>query len=278
MDYINIIDENDSIPIRKGSKILSLNECYAENTLKAYKVNSYLINLYKFYFINGYNPYTSIDDFIIDFKNNSNDCIIRTFMTVSATLKKCSKCPFFKNTDRYTYSCLEEQDLIEEIIEETYYQVFGELRNTLDINMLLSLSTLKTYIKKGIKGKAHLNRHIKKYNIEKPYDTKTLENLAKSYNIEDDYIKKDTQKIVRNLIKTYINTKDKIDTLILVKNLMRHGIPYGETENCRFSLKYIAALCNVSERTVKSRSKKLIAELKPLFADEILSLTEPSFI
>lgn len=261
MDYKNIIDESNSIQIRKGSKILSLNECYAENTLKTYKVNSYLINVYKFYSTNGYNPYTSIDDFIIDFESNSNDCIIRTFMTVAATLKKCSKYPFFKNTDRYIYSCSEEQDFIEEVIEETYYQVFVELKNTLNTNMLFSLADLKAYIKKGVKGKAHLYRHIKKYSRAKPYDTKTLEQLAITQNIEDDYIKKETQELFGNIIKNYLNTKDQIDRLILVKNLMRHGIPYGETENCRFSLTYIATLCNVSERTVNSRKKKLVSEL-----------------
>lgn len=277
MTHINIKINSKITKPKKGTKILKLKPCIAENSLRTYKNNSHIIGVYKFYSSYGYKPYSSITAFKEDFIRNSDVCIVCTFMTVYDSLKHCSSYPFINCKNVYYYSCLEEQDSIEEIIEETYYKVFQELDNTLDLNRLHSIPQLKAYIINGIKQKAHLDRCIKKFNITKTYTIETMEYLVNSHNIEGqyteyEYIKNKTQEEIKTTLQEYLNTKDKIDTLIIVTNLMRYGIPYGETEGHRHSLNHIANLCNISERAVKARKQKLIPDLKILCKSEVLPL------
>jgi hypothetical protein len=271
MNYINITNSTTLKP-KKGTKILKLKACTAENSLKIYKTNSYLINVYMFYSNKGYKSYKSISSFITDFQSNAEDCMVRTFLTVFNALIGCSNFPFLKSRDRYTYSCLSEQDLVEQKIEETFYQVFIELKGNFDRTELKNLSKLRTHIKMQIKYKAHLDRIIKKNKNIVPVQTEFLQNTPYTNDPESQYIKKERIQLINDIFYNYINTKDTIDRLIIKTNIIRRDLPNGLTKNNKFTLSHIAILCNVSENTLVSRKKKLITELDKIYQTDVKPL------
>jgi hypothetical protein len=208
----------NSINIPKGALIRVLPPSKYQTPESRYFAETHLKNIYRFYKQNGYEQYSSFNDFFSDLEKQNPDCIVKTYLTVYKGLKECSIYPYLKNTDRYIYKSIEEQNFIEEIIEETYYHVFYTLKDKLDVSKVRSLDQLRTYIKMAIKHKAH------------------------------------------------------IDTLIIVNHLMKYGISYGDFTDSRWSLKRIANICGVTERTVQYRKKRIIKELTAIYNKEILPL------
>ena len=257
--------------LSKGALIRVLPPSKHQTSESRYFIDSHLKNVYRFYRQNGYEPYSSFSDFISDLEKQNPDCIIKTFLTVYKGLKECSIYPFFKNTDRYIYKSIEEQNFIEEIIEETYYHVFYTLKDKLDISKVKGLDQLGNYIKIAIKHKAHLDRAIKSFNRTIPVDFSDIKYrpIIGDDNMDNNYIMKETRMIIRRVIDDYLKGKDKIDTLIIVNHLMKHGIAYGDFTDNRWSLKRIAYICGVTERTVQYRKKRIIKELTEIYNKEI---------
>lgn len=158
----------NSTNIPKGALIRVLPSSKYQTSENRYFTDSHLKKVYRFYKQNGYEKYSSLSSFFSDLEKQNPDCIVKTYLTVYKGLKECSIYPFLKNTDRYVYKSIEEQNFIEEIIEETYYHVFYTLKDKLDVNKVRNLEQLRTYIKMVIKHKAHLDRAIKSFNRTKP--------------------------------------------------------------------------------------------------------------
>jgi hypothetical protein len=264
----------NSTNIPKGALIRVLPPSKYQTSESRYFAETHLKNIYRFYKQNGYEQYSSFSDFLSDLKNQNPDCIIKTFLTVYKGLKECSIYPFFKNTDRYIYKSIEEQNFIEEIIEETYYHVFYTLKDKLDVSKVRSLDQLRTYIKMAIKHKAHLDRMIKSFNRTEPVDFSNVKHKTDlgDDNLDNYYIAQETRILTRRIIDNYLKDKDKIDSLIIVNHLMKYGISYGDFTDSRWSLNRIANICGVTERTVQYRKKRIIKELTEIYNKEILPL------
>lgn len=264
----------NSTNIPKGALIRVLPSSKYQTSENRYFTDSHLKKVYRFYKQNGYEKYSSLSSFFSDLEKQNPDCIVKTYLTVYKGLKECSIYPFLKNTDRYVYKSIEEQNFIEEIIEETYYHVYYTLKDKLDVSKVRSLDQLRTYIKMAIKHKAHLDRAIKSFNRTKPVD---FSDIKYTPGLGDDsmdnyYITKETRTLIRRIIDNYLKDKDKIDTLIMVNHLMKYGISYGDFTDSRWSLKRIAYICGVTERTVQYRKKKIIKELTVIYNKEIIPL------
>lgn len=280
--YRNNIDNSKSLAVKiqnstnipKGALIRVLPPSKYQTSESRYFAETHLKNIYRFYKQNGYKQYSSFSDFLSDLEKQNSDCIIKTYLTVYKGLKECSIYPFLKNTDRYIYKSIEEQNFIEEIIEETYYHVFYTLKDKLDVSKVRSLDQLRTYIKIAIKHKAHLDRAIKSFNRTKPVDFSDIKYTPSLGvdSMDNYYITKETRTLIRRIIDNYLKDKDKIDTLIIVNNLMKYGISYGDFTDSRWSLKRIAYICGVTERTVQYRKKRIIKELTAIYNKEILPL------
>ena len=264
----------NSTNIPKGALIRVLPPSKYQTSESRYFAETHLKNIYRFYKQNGYEQYSSFSDFLSDLKNQNPDCIIKTFLTVYKGLKECSIYPFFKNTDRYIYKSIEEQNFIEEIIEETYYHVFYTLKDRLDANKVKDFEQLKTFIKMAIKHKAHLDRAIKSFNRTIPTDFSDIKYIPGlgDDSMDNYYITKETRMLIRRIIDNYLKNKDKIDTLIIVNHLMKYGISYGDFTDSRWSLRRIADICGVTERTVQYRKKKIIKELTAIYNKELFPL------
>ena len=268
------VNIQNSTNIPKGALIRVLHPSKYQASESRYFTDTHLKSVYKFYKQNGYEQYSSFSDFLSDLENQNPDCIIKTFLTVYKGLKECSIYPFFKNTDRYIYKSIEEQNFIEEIIEETYYHVFYTLKDRLDANKVKDFEQLKTFIKMAIKHKAHLDRAIKSFNRTIPTDFSDIKYIPGlgDDSMDNYYITKETRMLIRRIIDNYLKNKDKIDTLIIVNHLMKYGISYGDFTDSRWSLKRIAYICGVTERTVQYRKKKIIKELTVIYNKEIIPL------
>jgi hypothetical protein len=264
----------NSTNIPKGALIRVLPPSKYQTSESRYFTDTHLKYVYKFYKQNGYEQYSSSNDFFSDLEKQNPDCIVKTYLTVYKGLKECSIYPFLKNTDRYIYKSIEEQNFIEEIIEETYYHVFYTLKDKLDVNKVRNLEQLRTYIKMVIKHKAHLDRAIKSFNRTEPVDFSNVKHKTDlgDDNLDNYYIAQETRILIRRVIDNYLRGKDKIDTLIIVNHLMKYGISYGDFTDSRWSLKRIANICGVTERTVQYRKKKIIKELTAIYNKEILPL------
>ena len=278
----NNIDKSKSLAVKiqnstnipKGALIRVLPPSKYQTSESRYFTDTHLKYVYKFYKQNGYEQYSSFSDFFSDLEKQNPDCIVKTYLTVYKGLKECSIYPFLKNTDRYNYKSIEEQNFIEEIIEETYYHVFYTLKDKLDVSKVRSLDQLRTYIKMAIKHKAHLDRAIKSFNRTKPVD---FSDIKYTHGLGDDsmdnyYITKETRTLIRRIIDNHLKDKDKIDTLIIVNHLMKYGISYGNFTDSRWSLKRIADICGITERAVQYRKKRIIKELTEIYNKEILPL------
>lgn len=280
--YSNSICKSKSIAVKiqnstnipKGSLIRVLLPSKYQTSESRYFTDTHLKYVYKFYKQNGYEQYSSFSDFLLDLKNQNPDCIIKTFLTVYKGLKECSIYPYLKNTDRYIYKSIEEQNFIEEIIEETYYHVFYTLKDRLDANKVKDFEQLKTFIKMAIKHKAHLDRAIKSFNRTIPTDFSDIKYIPGlgDDSMDNYYITKETRMLIRRIIDNYLKNKDKIDTLIIVNHLMKYDISYGDFTDSRWSLRRIADICGVTERTVQYRKKRIIKELTAIYNKEILPL------
>lgn len=264
----------NSINIPKGALIRVLPPSKYQTSESRYFTDTHLKYVYKFYKQNGYEQYSSFNDFFSDLEKQNPDCIVKTYLTVYKGLKECSIYPFLKNTDRYVYKSIEEQNFIEEIIEETYYHVFYTLKDKLDVSKVRSLDQLRTYIKMAIKHKAHLDRMIKSFNRTEPVDFSNVKHKTDlgDDNLDNYYIAQETRILIRRIIDNYLKDKDKIDSLIIVNHLMKYGISYGDFTDSRWSLNRIANICGVTERTVQYRKKRIIKELTEIYNKEILPL------
>ena len=127
---------------------------------------------------------------------------------------------------------------------------------------------------RSIKHKAHLDRAIKSFNRTIPTDFSDIKYIpGLGDDSMDNYdITKETRMLIRRIIDNYLKNKDKIDTLIIVNHLMKYGISYGDFSDSRWSLRRIADICGVTERTVQYRKKRIIKELTAIYNKEILPL------
>lgn len=260
--------------LSQGSKILILPYCDNVHANDNYINNgsSYLYSTYKFFKNNGFTSYNNLNEFLDDFKKSNPNCKIRTFITIYKGLESCSRCPFYNYNGEYYYKSSEQKDEIEEVIVITFFKVFDNLKNTLNLNRINSLSGLGKYIKQSIKCKAHLNRIIAKYNVFTNIYFTELDNyqIKGSKNpTEECYFKMIIKNKVHSIIDDYLKGKDKLDTLIIINHLMKDGISYGNYSDSKWSLQRIANICGVTTRTAAYRKSRIIKELRQIYKEEI---------
>lgn len=267
-NFNNLCSKNN---LAEGTLILHLEQQKSVNSSEIYHNNQYLKSVYMFYVNNGYKNYSTIEEFSIGFNNNNSEFPIRTFLTLYKTLQECSIFPFLKSTSRYIYKSEAEKIFIGEIIEETFFNYIINFQYNLDLSKLHSLSDLRKYFKMQIKYTAHLARKIKYYNRIYTIDQPKLNNMLSTSSPEKIYFTKLNNKLMKEIIYNYLKEKDTLDSIIITNNLMRYGIPFGESNISRWTLKYIAALHTVSEKTVQNRRIIIIKELRILLSPSLVA-------